>query len=699
MYFPPGSLTAPAGTHRPKGAIALTNDHIGGYRLIKKIATGPTGVVWQATSPRRPEPVVVKVLRDDLSDSHDVLARFMRLRRGLPSVRHANLAPVFELLDDNGRLGIATELLDGPTLATAQYAGVCPSIDNAISLVLDVANALTALHQANLVHAAVKPSNIWLQGFTRDQTSDGSPRWAASGAKLADHATTAILRSQYNADALPAIEHAYGSPGIADRKAVPSDDVYGLGVVLYELLAGHHTHSGPAGFDHSGALAVALSAMPDPEEAETLTDLIQSMVQVESSRRPPLRDVINTLTLFAPVSVGARLYAASPSSTDDLRASAGVRLVAEDEGSTTPVGATRATIDDRIATQEDPTLPTNIPASSARTVTQPAALPYQQPATGPANHGHYAPTYQSPAPSVVALNATPEGIDGDEKSLTQRLLVVGAVVVLVLVSVGILSIWQATNDTQASAPTDEVATDAESDANSPAGAADDIAGPEVESTTTVAPEPLTVCCWEADFDPSPAFDGTAEGTMTFVSSSCATALWVGPDGRQVASSSWPDAKAECWSRHTETFSGLVPGDEYAISVQLAGTEGQEGEDKYQFTVPNDALGPPGPSISNWQVDVSPDSAHVTFSASSCATAAWIDPTGEEHLSPGWPDPTVNCWVNHGRTFEGLSPNSTYTVNVRLVDEVGGQSSASYSFTTSEPQTEDKGKDKDKDNNG
>jgi eukaryotic-like serine/threonine-protein kinase len=211
------------------------------YRLVRRVASGGMGSVWEAEDSVLHRRVAVKVLADVLAADHRFVERFRREARAAAGLSHPNVAGVFDYGEDDGTQFMVMELIDGETLAQRlQRVGHLPP-EEATRVAADVGDALESAHRAGLVHRDVKPANIMLTHRGDVKVMDfgiAAAAWAtpltASGATLG----TAVYISP---------EQASG------KRATPVSDVYSLGVVLYEMLAGRP----PFRADNAVALATA----------------------------------------------------------------------------------------------------------------------------------------------------------------------------------------------------------------------------------------------------------------------------------------------------------------------------------------------------------------------------------------------------------------------------------------------------------
>jgi serine/threonine protein kinase len=198
----------------------------GRYAIEETIGSGGMGVVYRATDTILGRVVALKVMTPTLADDSRFRARFMRESRHAAAVVHPNVVPVYDVGTEQGRLYLAMQYVDGPSL-DAQLAKGPLAPHRAVRILGQVAAGLQAAHDLGLAHRDVKPGNILIG-------SDGTAYVTDFGLAVMVAGPGAFTRTGDFAGSLEFIapERIQGSSGDA------AADVYALGCVLYTALTG-----------------------------------------------------------------------------------------------------------------------------------------------------------------------------------------------------------------------------------------------------------------------------------------------------------------------------------------------------------------------------------------------------------------------------------------------------------------------------
>ncbi|MBL0214199.1 MAG: serine/threonine protein kinase [Myxococcales bacterium] len=253
---------------------------VGSYRVIKEIGRGGMGTVYEAIHTVLPRRAAIKVMHPELRRQAGMGARMVQEAAILEDVRHGGLVRVFEcqVLDD-GRPWIAMELVDGETLANRLYfAPKMPGVEVA-KLLSEISDVLAAVHVRGIVHRDLKPDNLLL--------TPGDPNFPL---RLIDWGVARLgPLGRLTVDGLTPGTPIYMSPEQATGKNITAGcDIYSLGVIAYEALAGHPPFDGRT---LAEVVCMHLTAEPVPlrdlcDAPPELCALVHGMLAKDPAFRP-----------------------------------------------------------------------------------------------------------------------------------------------------------------------------------------------------------------------------------------------------------------------------------------------------------------------------------------------------------------------------------------------------------------------------
>jgi len=225
-----------------QGTAALTSGQaVGQYEVLALLGRGGMGEVYLAEDSRLKRKIALKMLPAHFMMNPQRVFRFEQEARAVSALNHPNIVTVHEIGDFDGAQFIVTEFVDGKTLRQLM-AERSFTLGETLNVAIQVAGALTAAHAAGIVHRDIKPENIMLR-------ADGYVKILDFGlAKLTEHVTNVELETETLAQSNPGLVMGtvkYMSPEQARGKTVDArSDIWSVGVVLYELLAGRVPFSG-----------------------------------------------------------------------------------------------------------------------------------------------------------------------------------------------------------------------------------------------------------------------------------------------------------------------------------------------------------------------------------------------------------------------------------------------------------------------
>jgi serine/threonine protein kinase/tetratricopeptide (TPR) repeat protein len=283
----------------------MIGETISHYRIVERLGAGGMGEVYKAEDLRLHRPVALKVMFSDARKSdpgEEARGRFLREARAASALNHPNIATVYEIdeiVRDGSRYSfIVMEFIPGQTL---KESGHKFSLAETVDIGTQIADALAESHEHGIIHRDIKPSNVIITEQARVKILDFG---VAKYNPLPDEeAETASLYSTEFIKTTPGTvvgTFAYMSPEQALGKEVDGrSDIFSLGVLIYELMAGRQPFSG------SSALAVVDAILhADPLPVSTfnfnitgdLERLVHRMLEKDKARRyQTMREVMRDL--------------------------------------------------------------------------------------------------------------------------------------------------------------------------------------------------------------------------------------------------------------------------------------------------------------------------------------------------------------------------------------------------------------------
>jgi len=208
----------------------------GRYEIVRRIARGGMGIVWEARHTALGRRVAIKVLKAELVGSEPALERFRREAKAAAVIRHPHIVDVVDYgVTDRGEPYIVMELLDGEDLATLLAREGRLPVGRACGIARQVARGLSVAHTAGIVHRDLKAENVFLLSI------DG-----CDFAKILDFGIARSAESDGEVSRLTGTGMVMGTPHYLSPEAARGQtdldrraDLYALGVIVYEMIVGH----------------------------------------------------------------------------------------------------------------------------------------------------------------------------------------------------------------------------------------------------------------------------------------------------------------------------------------------------------------------------------------------------------------------------------------------------------------------------
>ncbi|MEU4731404.1 serine/threonine-protein kinase [Streptomyces sp. NPDC023588] len=309
------------------------------YLLEEPLGRGATGTVWRArqretagaeaaVAGQPGETVAIKVLKEELAQDADIVMRFLRERSVLLRLTHPNIVRTRDLVVEGDLLALVMDLIEGPDLhkylrQNGPFTPVAASL-----LTAQIADALAASHADGVVHRDLKPANVLLD----ERGGQMKPMLTDFGiARLADSPGLTRTHEFVGTPAYVAPESAEGRP---QTSAV---DIYGAGILLYELLTGRPPFGGGTALEvlhrHLSEEPQRPSTVPDP-----LWTVIERCLRKEPDERPSAVSLARALRVVA-AGIGVH------SSAAEVEAALGVGALLAPDPSPAPVPETPGAAD------------------------------------------------------------------------------------------------------------------------------------------------------------------------------------------------------------------------------------------------------------------------------------------------------------------------------------------------------------------
>jgi tetratricopeptide (TPR) repeat protein/serine/threonine protein kinase len=242
-------------TDRPKEFAGALGSQFGRYKILRRLGRGGMGSVYLAYDDLLDRPIALKIPHFELGSGPEVVGRFLREARAAARFHHPNFCPIHDIGEIEGTHFLAMAYIEGQTLGSLIERDRSMNPRRAAEIVDQLARALAEAHRRGIVHRDLKPSNVMIDArgtlilmdfgvARRSGTED--VEWTRSGALLGT-------------------PHYMSPEQVRGEKQAtgPAIDIYALGVILYQIVAGRRPFEGPI------SLVLGLIALQEPERPST----------------------------------------------------------------------------------------------------------------------------------------------------------------------------------------------------------------------------------------------------------------------------------------------------------------------------------------------------------------------------------------------------------------------------------------------
>jgi serine/threonine-protein kinase len=245
----------------------------GRYALKSRLAIGGMGEVWQALDSVIERNVAIKILKEEYFSDQAFRERFRAEARHAALVNHEGIASVYDFGEEDGSAYLVMELVPGEALSTILERERFLSPERVLDIVAQTASALHAAHEAGLVHRDVKPGNLIITPEGRVKITDFGIARAADQVPLT--ATGQVMGTVQ-----------YLSPEQASGKTASAlTDIYSLGIVAYEALAGKRPFTG----ESQVSIAMAHIKQPPPPLPDSVPLAVRNLILACIAKKPERR--------------------------------------------------------------------------------------------------------------------------------------------------------------------------------------------------------------------------------------------------------------------------------------------------------------------------------------------------------------------------------------------------------------------------
>lgn len=243
------------------------------YKLTSRIAVGGMGEVWKGVDSVLGREVAAKILKDEYLSDSTFLARFRAEAQNMGRVSDPGIASVYDYGDEDGSPYLVMEYVPGEALSAIIERSAPLSETDTLSIVTQAAQALGAAHRVGVIHRDIKPGNILMTPDFRVKITDFGI------ARVTDQAPLTKTGQVMGTAQYLAPEQATG------KGSGPGSDLYALGIIAYEALAGQRPFTG----DSQVAIAIAQVNQQHPPLPDTVSEPLRRFVDCLLEKKPDRR--------------------------------------------------------------------------------------------------------------------------------------------------------------------------------------------------------------------------------------------------------------------------------------------------------------------------------------------------------------------------------------------------------------------------
>ncbi|WP_394262790.1 serine/threonine-protein kinase [Trueperella sp.] len=262
------------------------------YVLVDRIGGGAAGSVWRAKDKRTDGIVAAKILREEYAEDRDLVARFIQERSILLDLVGKPIVEVKDMVVEGSRLAIIMEFVEGPSLREVLNHRKVFTPFAATTVARHVLEALVISHGKNVVHRDIKPDNVLLK-----------PDWEKGklgSIKLTDFGISRLVTEGASRSTSLVGTPEYLAPELIERgEASFPADAYGVGILLYELLAGRTPFAG-VGSDYAIAHRHVTATVPPLDVTPELWEVVDGLLNKRPHQRMTIDEALEKLKALQP---------------------------------------------------------------------------------------------------------------------------------------------------------------------------------------------------------------------------------------------------------------------------------------------------------------------------------------------------------------------------------------------------------------